>query len=518
MRRALLCACSEQADEAFAPLKYPLSDADAIKRLLDEPDLCAFDEVQVLKNAGKAEVHEALEQLTAESSPEDLVLFYFSGHGKLAKDGSVALVMADTKERRLFATGLLDDQLRVLFNASPARQRVIILDCCYSGAVGEEGFKRGSGDAVEAMAQQIKGTFVLSASTKFQPAMECTTTEASVFTACLIEGVRNGAAAEKGTGCVTLSKLGEYLSREVPLRGNQQPRFWDFGGVGGATFAQAPKQFDEKWTEQTLKRLRQMMARDQIDDLLFVELQQVLRGGSAGADPERLQLIDDLTQRRLKPLVFLRQWQRHGLGQDGGRPEVGKDTETGTHLEVIAPEPEEEIEPEPEEAIAPEPEGEIEPEPGEGTDISETVPDIEVFEENRDDSDTGIVFEDESGWKGDADESPPAQLLGRARLGFGIASIACIVLILLNGGTYNSEFLMLLTLVVLAGAQVCLVATITKLVARVVVAICALFAFLVVAGNLDYDDSAGVTVTALMLSVFGLALLGVEARNRLGHL
>ena len=309
MRRALLCACSEYRDPAFTPLKYPLNDIEEIRHLLEEPELCGFEDIETLANPGRGEAHEAVEHLTADSSRDDLILFYFSGHGKLAQDGSVSLVLSDTKENRLHSTGLLDDQLRVLFNASRARQRVIILDCCYSGAVGEEGFKRASDDAVETMAHQIKGTFILAASTKFQPAMECAETKGSAFTSCLVEGVRTGAAAEKDSGCVTLAKLGEYLAREVPLRSNQQPKFWDFGGVGGTVIARVPSRFDAAWTEQTLKRLRQMMAREQIDDTLFVELQRVLRGPAGEVAQDRLVLIDDLAQRRMKPVPFLRKWQ-----------------------------------------------------------------------------------------------------------------------------------------------------------------------------------------------------------------
>jgi hypothetical protein len=321
MRRALLCACSDYRDPAFTPLKYPLNDIEEIRHLLAEPELCGFEDIELLANPGRGEAHEAVEHLTADSSQDDLILFYFSGHGKLAQDGSVSLVLSDTKENRLHSTGLLDDQLRVLFNASRARQRVIILDCCYSGAVGEESFKRASGDAVEAMAHQIKGTFILTASSKFQPAMECNETRGSAFTSCLVEGVRSGSAAEKDTGCVTLSKLGEYLAREVPLRSNQQPKFWDFGGVGGTVLARVPSGFDGKWTEQTLKRLRQMMSREQIDDALFVELQQVLRRAGGEESRERLALIDELVQRRIKPLPFLRKWNSLGGVEAGARPQ-----------------------------------------------------------------------------------------------------------------------------------------------------------------------------------------------------
>lgn len=308
MRRALLCASSEYRDPGFSPLKYPLKDVEEIRGLLEEADLCDFDDVRVLANPTRAEAHEAIENLTAESVQEDLILFYFSGHGKLARDGSVSLVLNDTKEDRLLSTGLLGDQLRLMFNTSRARQRVIILDCCYAGAVGDEGFKRASGDAVEALAQQFNGTFVLTASTKFQSAMECTETEGSVFTSCLVEGVRTGEAAERDTGSVTLSRLGEYLAREVPRRSSQQPKFWDFGGVGGTVLARTPWRFDAEWMERTRRSLLKLLGDGQIDDTLYYEIGQLLDVHGDRRNESRLQLVDNLVAERVRPVPFLRKW------------------------------------------------------------------------------------------------------------------------------------------------------------------------------------------------------------------
>jgi hypothetical protein len=60
---------------------------------------------------------------------------------------------------------------------------------------------------------------------------------ASVLTHALIDGVRSGAVARPGADAITLSEIGEYLMRVVPKRSPQQPRFWDFGGVGATPFA-----------------------------------------------------------------------------------------------------------------------------------------------------------------------------------------------------------------------------------------------------------------------------------------
>lgn len=308
MKRALLLACGSYEDETFVPLRYPLSDVGSVEALLKDQWLCGFDEIEVLKDPRKAQAHRSIERLTSQSSRDDFILLYFSGHGKLSRNGSVSMVFNDTESEFLHSTGILDDDLRCMFNQSRAGQKMIVLDCCHSGAAGEEGFKRASEDAIEALAQQVEGTFILSASTKFQPAFEQAELEGSVLTRCLVEGVRTGAAAAKGSAVITLSQLGDYLVREVPRHSSQQPKFWDHGGVGAAPFARAQKRLDREWADETVKRLGGLLAEDVIDDETFDELRTVLRAELAGCDDPRLQMIDDLVERRTAPIVFVRRW------------------------------------------------------------------------------------------------------------------------------------------------------------------------------------------------------------------
>ena len=84
---ALLVAVDSYDDPLITPLNYAGADAREIGRALK--DRCDFDVVRSLdggpssRKATKGAVLDALVAMAAEARPEDLLLFYFSGHGVL---------------------------------------------------------------------------------------------------------------------------------------------------------------------------------------------------------------------------------------------------------------------------------------------------------------------------------------------------------------------------------------------------------------------------------------------------
>ena len=75
---ALLVGVSEY-QPSLPALPSVLEDVGAMERVLRHPEIGGFDEVNVLRNPETKELEIAIYNLFAERSPEDLVLFYFSG-------------------------------------------------------------------------------------------------------------------------------------------------------------------------------------------------------------------------------------------------------------------------------------------------------------------------------------------------------------------------------------------------------------------------------------------------------
>ena len=64
--------------------------------------------------------------------PCDAALFYFAGHGTITGPGGY-LVTPDYQDGD---EGISMDEVLKLANRSPVRNKIVILDCCHSGAFG----------------------------------------------------------------------------------------------------------------------------------------------------------------------------------------------------------------------------------------------------------------------------------------------------------------------------------------------------------------------------------------------
>ena len=66
------------------------------------------------------------------SRPADVALLYFSGHGLLNDLGGYLV----TQDAMQFDEGIAIGDVLTMANQSEARQVIVILDCCHSGALG----------------------------------------------------------------------------------------------------------------------------------------------------------------------------------------------------------------------------------------------------------------------------------------------------------------------------------------------------------------------------------------------
>lgn len=110
-----------------------------------------------------------------------IALFYFSGHGYIESNGGY-LITSDCKEGD---DGFPMDELLAIVNASKAQNKVIVLDCCYSGAAGTPSM-------TENKAFLSEGVTILTASAKDQYSVE--SGGAGVFTSLFVDALSGGAS------------------------------------------------------------------------------------------------------------------------------------------------------------------------------------------------------------------------------------------------------------------------------------------------------------------------------------
>jgi hypothetical protein len=135
--RIVLFGTPAYVDDGLPDVPVVANNVVDLRAVLTDPDMGGFDPahcVTVPADAGVVEVGDLLMDAAAEA--EDLLLFYYSGHGKPWRS-EFYLCLAGTKPDRLGFTALRFEEVRRAFQESPARNRVIILDSCYSGrAIG----------------------------------------------------------------------------------------------------------------------------------------------------------------------------------------------------------------------------------------------------------------------------------------------------------------------------------------------------------------------------------------------
>lgn len=99
------------------------------------PTYGLFDETVVLPNKPSHEILLELEKIFRRAEKNDLVLIYYSGHGKLNTAGTLHLASFDTKVDYIQSTSVSVVRIRELMDACPSNKMILILDCCYSGRV-----------------------------------------------------------------------------------------------------------------------------------------------------------------------------------------------------------------------------------------------------------------------------------------------------------------------------------------------------------------------------------------------
>ncbi|MEA2876275.1 MAG: glycogen phosphorylase [Hyphomicrobiales bacterium] len=238
---AILVGVSSFDDPSFKPLRFCENDVNELGRVLSTPDVAEFEVIK-LHTPNRAEIVTSLERGAAQLRPEDKLLFYFAGHGKRSPAGRLYLVAKDTRSDALRGTGVPIEQVLEIMQESHSSQRVMILDCCHSGAVGDQ-FRGEINDGMQELAR-TRGTCILAASTGIQLAEEREAVSSGgkgngIFTRHLVEGLESGSAAVKDADYVTVDSLYDFAFQRVVTTSKQTPMKWVIGSVGNIVIAKS---------------------------------------------------------------------------------------------------------------------------------------------------------------------------------------------------------------------------------------------------------------------------------------
>ncbi|NEO10299.1 CHAT domain-containing protein [Moorena sp. SIO3I8] len=216
VKRALLIGVSEYG-QGLKPLPGATKDLEEIKGILDSPQLGNFVDVKALSNPDRQEMEEAIEELFASSTKDDLVLLFFSGHG--VKDSSNQLYLTTritrkNSQRELVKTTAVSARaIHNIMNGSRSKRQVVILDCCFSAA-----FRKGllvKDDRSVDLQNQLggEGRAILASSTDYS--FSQLDKQLSIYTQYLVEGIETGDADLNGDRVISLDELHEYIKNRI---------------------------------------------------------------------------------------------------------------------------------------------------------------------------------------------------------------------------------------------------------------------------------------------------------------
>jgi formylglycine-generating enzyme required for sulfatase activity len=172
----------------------------------------------VLKNPQRQAIEDAIYKLFDNRQKDDLLLFYFSGHGVKDESGKLYLSTCATRKnngRLVKPSAVAASTLHESINESKSQRQVVILDCCFSGAIAKGMSVKDDGTVNVQEQLGGKGRAILTSSTSTQYSFEQEGSELSVYTRYLVEGIEKGAADQDNDGWISIDELHEYASSKV---------------------------------------------------------------------------------------------------------------------------------------------------------------------------------------------------------------------------------------------------------------------------------------------------------------
>ncbi len=197
-RKALVVGIN---DYPTCPLTGCCNDSEAIKDLLTnhgngDPNFEVWKKDNVTT---KGELRSLIEQCF--EGDADVALFYYSGHGHIDSVGGY-LVTPDFSSHDY---GVSLQEVLAIANNSKCKERIIILDSCYSGFMGS------ISTAGQNTAIINEGVTILTASRNSETSMEIA--GHGVFTSLLIEALKGGAADI--TGHVSIGGIYAFIDKAL---------------------------------------------------------------------------------------------------------------------------------------------------------------------------------------------------------------------------------------------------------------------------------------------------------------
>jgi WD40 repeat protein len=223
-------------------LTYAKADAQAFSSFLGSKWDKLFTKIHsyVLfdRDATKAKIMAAIDEIGRTMKKEDVFIFFYAGHGSTENNvfyfitSEVTGMYQDEKLKNALSVNELQEKFRML----PALKQVAFIDACQSGASVEALAMRGATEE-KALAQlsRSSGIHVMASSESDQQSAEIKSLGHGVFTYVLLEALNGKADGSPADSKITVYEIKSYLDDQVPevsynlIRHKQFPSTFSIG-------------------------------------------------------------------------------------------------------------------------------------------------------------------------------------------------------------------------------------------------------------------------------------------------
>lgn len=229
---AIVIGAAKYTESAIKPLNFPDDDAYRFHSFLKSPEGGAIKDEQIKllidEGATRVNIIKSLIEFSEQAAPEDVFIFYFSGHGL---PGAFLPIDSDGTKNQLRYKELLE-----ILKTSKAKSKIIIADACHSGGLmnfkGEDNLKRSMDNYYQAIHKSQGGLVLLMSSKAEETSIENNGLRQGIFSYYLIKGLK-GAANTDNDELIRINELFDYVQSNVSFYTNdyQTPMIYGDGAI-----------------------------------------------------------------------------------------------------------------------------------------------------------------------------------------------------------------------------------------------------------------------------------------------
>ena len=221
-RYAIVVGINNYKDTAISQLSKARNDAKLVGKILKDEG--QFDQVFVMTDdidpradkdnlyPTKLNIEEKLDSVLRFSNPEDLIVFFFSGHGISDPEENGYLVSVDTVTDKQFNTAVKVNEIVSRFQAKKIKKTLLVLDACRDVLYASKSNSRNSILEKDFSEAEVAATFYSTKAGYYS--FEDDESDYGVFTKYLVMGME-GKADGNEDGVVAFSELEQFVQKGV---------------------------------------------------------------------------------------------------------------------------------------------------------------------------------------------------------------------------------------------------------------------------------------------------------------